>query len=129
MRHELLEHLRNAKFFSLLLDGSTDKGNIDNELILVVWCDVNGTDKRVHTRMSFFRVSRPQSVSADGLFALIGQALQALGIQAINTSECTKLVGVGTDGASANIAGMGLKGLTEKELPWIFWMWCLAHRL
>ena len=79
--------------------------------------------------MSFFRVSRPQSVSADGLFALIGQALQALGIQAINTSECTKLVGVGTDGASANIAGMGLKGLIKKELPWIFWMWCLAHRL
>ena len=22
-----------------------------------------------------------------------------------------------------------MKGLVEKELPWVFWMWCLAHRL
>ena len=36
---------------------------------------------------------------------------------------------VGTVGASANIAVAGMKGLVEKELPWVFWMWCLAHRL
>ena len=23
----------------------------------------------------------------------------------------------------------GLKGLVEAKLGWIFWMWCLAHRL
>ena len=28
---------------------------------------------------------------------------------------------VGTDGASANIAVAGMKGLVEKELPWVFW--------
>ena len=33
---------------------------------------------------------------------------------------------ISADGASA--AG-GLKGLVEKELPWVFWNWCLAHRL
>ena len=22
-----------------------------------------------------------------------------------------------------------MKGLVEKELLWVFWMWCLAHRL
>ena len=27
------------------------------------------------------------------------------------------------------VAGAGLKGLVEDEIPWIFWMWCLAHRL
>jgi len=36
---------------------------------------------------------------------------------------------MGTDGAAANIAGAGLKGLMEKELLWIFWMWCMAHTL
>ena len=36
---------------------------------------------------------------------------------------------MGTDGASANIAGAGLKGLVEEKLSWIYWMWCLAHRL
>lgn len=43
--------------------------------------------------------------------------------------ECKKLVGVGTDGASSNIAAHGLKGLVEEHLDWIFWMWCMAHRL
>ena len=37
------------------------------------------------------------------------------------------LVGFGTDGAAANISKH--KGLIEKELHRIFWMWCLAHRL
>lgn len=53
-REELKQQLASAKFFSLLLDGSTDKGNIDNEVIFVVWCDHHGTDKKVHTRMKYF---------------------------------------------------------------------------
>ena len=44
-------------------------------------------------------------------------------------NACSKLVGIATDGAAANVAGNGLKGLVEGELKWIFWMWCLAHRL
>jgi hypothetical protein len=39
------------------------------------------------------------------------------------------LVGIGTDGASANIAAAGLKGLVEKEIPWVYWSWCLDHRV
>ena len=30
--------------------------------------------------------------------------------------ECAKIVGIGTDGASANIADAGLKGLVEKDV-------------
>ena len=36
---------------------------------------------------------------------------------------------MGTDGASANIAGRGLKGLMERKLPWLYWRWSIAHRL
>ena len=57
------------------------------------------------------------------------EALKGVGIQDLSTDNCAKLVGVGTDGASANIARNGLKGLMEGEIPWLFWMWCLAHRL
>ena len=39
------------------------------------------------------------------------------------------MIGICTDGASANIASGGLKGLIEKEIPWLFWSWCLAHRV
>ena len=59
-REELKQRLFNAKFFSVLLDGSTDKGNIDNEVILVVWCERDGVDEKVHTRMEYFTVVRPQ---------------------------------------------------------------------
>ena len=39
-------------------------------------------------------------------------------------------VGGGTDGASVNISGQnGMRGKLCKELPWVYWMWCYAHRL
>ena len=117
-REELAENLASTKFFSVLMDGSTDKGNIDDELFLVPWCDVDGT------RMSYFAVARPDTVTASGLFECLQTSLQRIGISAINAEECKKLVGIGTDGASANIASAGLKGLVEKEVPWVFWMWC-----
>ena len=44
----------------------------------------------------------------------------ALGIQEVSLDECRKLVGVGTDGASANIAASGLKGLVEGRLGCVF---------
>ena len=75
-QHGLLQKVTKTKFFSLLLDGSTDKGNIDNEILLVVWCDLDGTDEVVHTRMDYFSVSRPQSVTADGLFQVLEKGLQ-----------------------------------------------------
>ena len=126
-RNELVVNLQKAKFFSLLLDGSTDAGNIDNELLLVVWFDKDGVDEKVYTRTSYLCISRPST--ATGIYDVVQAAVQKLGIPAISGEQCTKLVGIGTDGAAANIAGAGLNGLVEKELPWIFWMWCMAHRL
>ena len=40
------------------------------------------------------------------------------------------LIGGGTDGASVNIAEHnGMKGKMQRELPWLYWTWCYAHRL
>ena len=128
-RQELVHALNSTNFFSILLDGSTDAGNIDNELLLVMWFDKEGKGEKVCTRISYFTVTRPASVSAQGLFDTLGGAMKSLGISAITQEACSKLVGVGTDGASANIARRGLKGLVAEKLPWVFWMWCLAHRL
>ena len=116
-------------FFSLMMDGTCDSGNIDDEMLLVVWCNTKASDEKVHTRMMYFILTRPKDVTGAGLFQCLEASLQVLGISAINAEECKKLVGVGTDGASSNVAAGGLKGFVENELPWIFWMWCLAHRL
>ena len=128
-RSELKSLISTVKFFSVLMDGSTDKGNIDDEIFLMVWCDINGSDEKVHSRMSFLSVARPQTATSIGLFNCLQEVLSSFGILSITASECTSLVGVGTDGASANIAAGGLKGLIQKELPWVHWMRCLAHRL
>ena len=121
--------MHEAKFFSLLLGGLTDAGNVDNELVLVVWFDKDGTDEKVSTRTSHFKIMRPSAVTAQGMFDMLQESLQSLRIGAIDSEKCTRLVGIGTDGASANIASGGLKGLVEAKLPWMFWMWCLARRL
>ena len=44
----LVGKITSAKFYSLLLDSSTDTGNIDNEVLLVVWCDLDGHDEKVY---------------------------------------------------------------------------------
>ena len=57
------------------------------------------------------------------------EALGSLGISLIDATPYPRLVGLATDGALANIAKGGLKGLVEAKLSWIFWMWCFAHRV
>ena len=47
----MVDAIQKADFFSLLLDGSTDERNRDNELLLAVWYDPGGKDERIHTRM------------------------------------------------------------------------------
>ena len=130
-RQELAEKLVCAKYFSLLMDGSTDSSNTENEVLMVVYCDTQATttnDEMVHTKTEYFCVLRPSSDSASGLLECVNHALSSLGITEISATLCPKLVGFGTDGAAANVARHGLKGLVEQHLEWIFWMWCLAHQ-
>ena len=56
-RQELVHALNSTNFFSILLDGSTDAGNLDNELLLVMWFDKEGKGEKVCTRISYFTVT------------------------------------------------------------------------
>ena len=64
----------------------------------------------------------PSSGSGEGLFECLKGALEY-----VNVDEWrTKMIGFDRDGASANIAEGGLKGLSKN---WIFVFWCLGLRL
>ena len=128
-RQDLSKKIVSVKFYSLLIDGSTDKGNVDNEAVLTVWCDPNGSDEKIHTRISYLSLIRPKLVTGVGLFEVLQQALRKLGIKEVDANHCKQLVGIGIDGALPKIANAGLKGIVESKLKWIVWMWCLAHRL
>ena len=75
--------------------------------------------------------------NADGLIDSLNSGLQILGVENLRHKELVLhvanqpvIVGQGTDGASVNIADQnGMKGKLQKELPWLFWTWCFAHRL
>ena len=74
-------------------------------------------------------MARPKKVHGQGLFDCLATGLHSLGIQDFSGEHCKFLVGIGTDGAAANVAAAGLKGLVEKEVPWLYWSWYLAHRV
>ena len=95
------------------MDGSTDVANVDDEVFLLQWCDVDNSVEKVHSRMDFLSVSRPQSADGKGLFECLQTVFQEIGVTALHKENCKSLVGIGTDGTSANIAAAGLKGLVE----------------
>jgi len=130
-------HTSGPKFFSFLIDGTTDAGNQEDELVVVVYCDRNDVMHEVNTCTRYFSIHTPSRADASGLLSCIGDALKQVGVTNLLDSTCVLeagdfpvLVGGGTDGAAVNIAETnGLKGQLTQALPWIFWSWCYAHRL
>ena len=86
--------LSTAKFFGLQADGSTDAGNVEDEVFLAVYFDLHAADGRVHVRSQFFAARRPARANAEGLFACLEAGLAYVGV----ADWDKKLVGFGCDG-------------------------------
>ena len=39
----------------------------ENEIFFTLWCDIDGSDEKVRSRMNFLAVDRPQEVTSQGL--------------------------------------------------------------
>ena len=125
------------KFFSFLIDGTTDAGNQEDELILVVYCDENEETGEITTRTCYFSVHTSSRADASGILSFIRDAFKLVGIENLLDRECVlgvenfpALIGVGTNGVAVNVAGTGgLKGQLTGLLPWLNWSWCYSHRL
>lgn len=124
-RDQLRSVLENVKFFSIQADGTTDAGNVEDELFTVLYLDHSGSDGRVHVCSKLFAVRQPKSGDAEGLFKCFEAAMSYVDIP----DWTSKLVGFGCDGASVNIAAGGLRGHLEESVTWVVVIWCLAHRL
>ena len=74
-RRMLVNSLDRARFFSLQLDGSADAGNVEDEVFLVVFCDLNSEDGKVHVHNNFLTVRRPGRANAAGLLACLRAAM------------------------------------------------------
>ena len=124
-QQNLADILSKAHLFSLQADGSTDCATIEEELYLCLFFDSNAVDGRVHVRDLFLAVRQPKATDAQGLYVCLEGALQYMGVD----NWKNKLVGLGSDRASINMAAGGLQGYLEADIPWIVVFWCLAHRL
>ena len=51
MKNDIVSAVSEAGFFSLFMDGSTDKGNVDNELLMICWCNTHTKDEKIHTKI------------------------------------------------------------------------------
>ena len=125
LQNALLSELSKRKFFSVQADATTDAGNVEVELYLALHFDPFSTDGKVHVRNTFLSARYLKSGTGKGLYESFERAMQYMDID----NWKTKMIGFGCDGASANIAEGGLRGILTREVPWIFMFWCLAHRL
>ena len=121
----LLKSLQQSKFFNLKADASTDAGNEEVKVFLVLHFDPFSTDGKVCVRNTFFDIRHLSSGTAQGLFYSLKRAVEYMKLDKWKT----KMIGFGCDGTNANFAQGGLRDLLTCEMPWVFVFWCLSHRL
>ena len=136
-RQCLYATLGSTNLYSILMDGSTDKGQIEDELFVILYCETNEQVMEMRTTARYYCEMEPKKTDADGLMDCLAIALKGMGIDDLFDSEMVLgvngfpvLVGCGTDGASVNVAQQnGMKGRLQTALPWLHWAWCYTHRL
>ena len=106
-------------------DGSTDAGNVENELFLALYFDPYAKDGKVHVRYKFCLLDVLRVALLKVCLSASSRLLVIVGI--VNRKD--KLIGFGCDGTSVNIAAGGLKGYLQQSVPWVVVFWCLAHWL
>ena len=136
-RQHFLRVLSQNKFYSFLMDGSTDAGKVEQELVILLSCKRDDAAREMKSYARFFFVATPTAADANGLIECLTKCLLPSGITDILDQKSVLgvegkpvLVGGGTDGASVNIAQQnGMRGMIQNANPWLMWSWCYAHRL
>lgn len=86
-RQQLRVSLASRHFYSVLMDGSTDKGRVENELFVILFCKQDDSLQEVRTCARYFCVLEPTRADADGLVECLCRALQSMGIEDILERE------------------------------------------
>ena len=120
IKNRLVKDLTNARYFSLLTDGSTDAAVIEEELVYVLFVDNEG-----HPTVKIFSIECPQHTNAKGLKETIELAFSRNGLADFSS----KLYGFNVDGASVDMGiHRGLAVLLRENAPWLTVVHCFNHR-
>ena len=70
------------------MDGSADKGRVENELFVILFCKRDDTQQQIKTCARYFCVLEPTKADADGLVECLSRALKSMGIENLLEREC-----------------------------------------
>jgi hypothetical protein len=128
LANKLANDLKEAKFYSVLTDGSTDRSVTEKELVYVLYFDPKTIGEKVGLKLAFLSLKDVKKANAAGIQSAIESSFASLGIS--KNVLYSKLVGFGPDGASVNSGDKnGVKALLQEKSPWLIFQWCVAHRL
>lgn len=137
LKRNLNVDLANAKFFSVLCDGSTDSAVIEEEVIYALYFDPSPANSdSVQIKTSFLHMHQMRHQNADGIASTLQTTLKesvengfrSIGIKEISSAK--KLIGFTSDGASVNRGDKrSVKTILREEQEWLVFTWCVAHRL
>ena len=65
------------------MDGSTDAGNVEDEIVAIMYCLKDGVSREVRSCVRYFALEVPTKADAGGLLSCLGDALKPLGIDNI----------------------------------------------
>lgn len=88
-RQELHGSLSSRLFYSILMDGSVDKGRVEDELMVILFCQRDDTSQEVKTCARYLCVVEPKRSDADGLLECLSRALTSMGL---NTSSTERML-------------------------------------
>ena len=134
-RNDFLRSFSSSPFFSFLIDGTTDSGNVEDELIIVLYCKRDDIAKEIKVCARYLSVTTPDKADTEGLVKCVKDAMTRLRIDDVLDREVVLsskpiLIGGGSDGASVNIGQHhSMKAKMQEGLDWLFWSWCFAHCL
>lgn len=139
LKSQLAKDIANAKFFSVIFDGTTDCAVVEQEAVFAIYFDPDpdlddapandSQEPMVKVQMGFLSVENLTSSTAEGVVGGIKTALESLGLSNIGMPPPSP-IGLGGDGCNTNRGEKGgVIAMLKKEFPWFVFVWCVAHRL
>ena len=119
------------------MDGSTDSGNTEQELVLVIFCEKDEAKQEIKSHTRYLAVVSPEKTRSDGLVDCLNKALERIGCHikegedaVLITESGPTLVGGCTDGVSVNLGvHIGMKAQLQSKFSWLLGGWWFSHRL
>ena len=120
MKDDQTTAIRNARFLSIMADGSTDVSVIEEEVIYVRFVSASGVPETFYVGLK-----EVENAKAPGVL----KAIEAV-MDEKDEQWKAKLISTGTDGASVMLGRCGgVVALLKEQIPHLIGIHCVAHNL